>query len=133
VNLDDNTFFYQAGIEFAYRDSTSILQISLCSLLESSFSKAPIVKLETPIARTLPVDISFSMGFDFDVEKEEPVKRIRRRGTLYMKESMVESQLAIKEQPSAWETDLLPVDAGKSVEEIVEEAIALLAVAKEIL
>jgi hypothetical protein len=41
--------------------------------------------------------------------------------------------LAIKEQPSAWEIDLLPVDADKSVEEVVEEVIVLLAVAKDIL
>jgi gluconate kinase len=50
-----------------------------------------------------------------------------------MKDSMLESQLAIKEQPSTWETDLLPVDADKSVEEVVDEVIALLAVAKDIL
>jgi gluconate kinase len=58
---------------------------------------------------------------------------MRRRGTEHIKESMVESQLAVKEQPSAYETDRLPVDAGKSIEEVVEEVVALLAVTNEML
>jgi carbohydrate kinase (thermoresistant glucokinase family) len=70
---------------------------------------------------------------DLHVEKEELMKRMRGRGSHYMKDNMVESQLAIKEQPSAWEIDLLPVDADKSVEEVVEEVIVLLALAKDIL
>jgi carbohydrate kinase (thermoresistant glucokinase family) len=70
---------------------------------------------------------------DLHVEKEDLMKRMRGRESHYMKDSMLESQLAIKEQPSAWETDLLPVDADKSVEEVVDEVIALLAVAKDIL
>jgi gluconate kinase len=43
-----------------------------------------------------------------------------------MKEDMVESQLAIWEIADVSETDVLPVDAGKSVEEVVEEVSGLL-------
>jgi carbohydrate kinase (thermoresistant glucokinase family) len=69
---------------------------------------------------------------DLQVEKEELMRRMRGRGNHYMKETMVESQLAIKEQPSSWETDVLPVDADKSAEEIVEEVVALLTIVKDI-
>ncbi|KAF2827105.1 male sterility protein [Ophiobolus disseminans] len=64
---------------------------------------------------------------DLQVEEAELVRRMRERGGHYMKEHMVESQVAIRELPGVWETDVLPVDAGKSVEQVVEDVQALLA------
>jgi gluconate kinase len=46
-----------------------------------------------------------------------------------MKESMVEGQVAMKEEPGLSETDVLPVDAGKAVQEVAEEVRALLGMA----
>jgi carbohydrate kinase (thermoresistant glucokinase family) len=66
---------------------------------------------------------------DLQVEQEELVRRMRERGGHYMNEGMVESQVAIKEEPGLCETDVLPVDAGKAVQEVVEEVRALLGMA----
>jgi carbohydrate kinase (thermoresistant glucokinase family) len=66
---------------------------------------------------------------DLQVEQEELVRRMRERGGHYMKESMVEGQVAMKEEPGLSETDVLPVDAGKAVQEVAEEVRALLGMA----
>jgi len=60
---------------------------------------------------------------DLQVEREELLKRMERRGGHYMKEGMVESQLAIREEPSVMETDVVPVDAVKDVEEMFEDIV----------
>ncbi|CAN9206796.1 unnamed protein product [Alternaria alternata] len=60
------------------------------------------------------------------VDQEELVRRMQERSDHYMKEDMVESQLAIWEVADVSETDVLPVDAAKSVTEVVEEASGLL-------
>lgn len=63
---------------------------------------------------------------DLRVEKDELVRRMRERGAHFMKEGMVESQLAIREVARVEESDVLAVDAGKSVEEVVEEVMVAL-------
>jgi carbohydrate kinase (thermoresistant glucokinase family) len=63
---------------------------------------------------------------DLQVEKEELVRRMKERGEHYMKEDMVQSQLTIWEMADASETDILPIDAGKSIEEVVEGISSLL-------
>lgn len=63
---------------------------------------------------------------DLQVEQEELTRRMQERSGHYMKEDMVESQLAIWEIADVSETDVLPVDAGRSVEEVVEEVSGLL-------
>lgn len=63
---------------------------------------------------------------DLQVEKDEMVRRMKNRGDHYMKEDMVESQVGIKEESRASEMDVLPVDAGKPVADVVEEITALL-------
>lgn len=63
---------------------------------------------------------------DLQAEKEELVRRMQSRDPHYMKPEMVDSQLAIYGAPSAHEVDVLPVDASKSVEEVIEELEALL-------
>lgn len=63
---------------------------------------------------------------NLQVEKEELVRRMRTRKHHYMRDGMVESQLAIWEEPDLKEVDVLPVDAGKSVGNVVEEVAWLL-------
>ncbi|KAI4612274.1 putative NRPS-like protein biosynthetic cluster [Alternaria metachromatica] len=63
---------------------------------------------------------------DLQVEPEELVRRTKGRGGHYMKENMVESQMAIWETADVSETDVVPVDAGQCVEEVVEEISGLL-------
>jgi carbohydrate kinase (thermoresistant glucokinase family) len=63
---------------------------------------------------------------DLQAEQKELVRRMQSRDPHYMKPEMVESQLAIYGAPSLDEVDVLPVDAGKSVEEVIEEVEALL-------
>ncbi|KAF1848173.1 male sterility protein [Cucurbitaria berberidis CBS 394.84] len=63
---------------------------------------------------------------DLQVEKEELVRRMKERGSHYMKEVMVDSQLAIREEPGVMETDVFPVDAGMDIEDVVEEVSGLL-------
>jgi carbohydrate kinase (thermoresistant glucokinase family) len=70
---------------------------------------------------------------DLQVDKEELVRRIQERESHYMKEHMVEGQLAIREEPGIMETDVIPVDGNNSVEEIVDEVIALLDIVRETL
>ena len=63
---------------------------------------------------------------DLQVEPGELVRRTKGRGGHYMKDNMVESQLAIWETADVSETDVIPVDAGQCVEEVVEEISGLL-------
>jgi carbohydrate kinase (thermoresistant glucokinase family) len=63
---------------------------------------------------------------DLQVEEEVLIRRMEERGGHYMKEGMVESQLEIREEADMWETDVLPVDAGKRVEDVVEDVLGLL-------
>ncbi|KAI4708608.1 putative secondary metabolism biosynthetic enzyme [Alternaria sp. Ai002NY15] len=63
---------------------------------------------------------------DLQVEPEELVRRMKGRGGHYMKENMVESQMAIWETADVSETDVIPVDAGQCVEEVVEKISGLL-------
>jgi carbohydrate kinase (thermoresistant glucokinase family) len=63
---------------------------------------------------------------DLQVEQEELMRRTRERGGHYMKHDMVESQFAIWEAADVSETDMLPVDAGKCLEEVVEDISGLL-------
>jgi carbohydrate kinase (thermoresistant glucokinase family) len=63
---------------------------------------------------------------DLQVEEEELIRRMRDGGGHYMKEGMVESQLEIREKADMFETDVLPVDAGKRVEDVVDEVLGLL-------
>jgi carbohydrate kinase (thermoresistant glucokinase family) len=71
------------------------------------------------------------MFLDLQVEEGELLRRMTERGDHYMKADMVTSQLAIRQDPGAFETDVLPVDAGKTVQEIVEEVTALLPFASD--
>ncbi|KAH7413711.1 male sterility protein [Phaeosphaeria sp. MPI-PUGE-AT-0046c] len=64
---------------------------------------------------------------DLQVGKDEMIRRMKNRGDHYMKEDMVESQVAIKEESGVMEMDVLPVDAGKPVADVVEEITALFA------
>jgi carbohydrate kinase (thermoresistant glucokinase family) len=63
---------------------------------------------------------------DLQAGREELVRRMQSRDPHYMKPEMVESQLAIYGAPAADEIDVLPVNAEKSVEEVIEEVEALL-------
>lgn len=63
---------------------------------------------------------------DLQVEKNEMVRRMKNREDHYMKDDMIESQVAIKEESGVLEMDILPVDAGKPVADVVEEITALL-------
>ncbi|KAH7071535.1 male sterility protein [Paraphoma chrysanthemicola] len=63
---------------------------------------------------------------DLQVEEDELLKRMRQRGAHYMKEGMVESQLEAREEAVVEETDVIPVDVGKSVKEVVDEVVSLL-------
>jgi carbohydrate kinase (thermoresistant glucokinase family) len=63
---------------------------------------------------------------DLQAEQEELVRRMQSRDPHYMKPEMVHSQLAIYGAPSETEVDVLPIDAGKTVEEVIEEVEALL-------
>lgn len=69
------------------------------------------------------VKVSF---VDLQVEEEELIRRMRDRGGHYMKEGMVKSQLEIREEADMFETDVLPVDAGRRVEDVVKEVLGLL-------
>ncbi|KAF2626294.1 male sterility protein [Macroventuria anomochaeta] len=63
---------------------------------------------------------------DLQAGQEELVRRMQSRDPHYMKPEMVKSQVAIYGAPSADELDVLPVDAGQSVEKVIEEVEALL-------
>ena len=63
---------------------------------------------------------------DLQAEQEELVRRMQSRDPHYMKPEMVESQFAIYGAPSTEEVDVLPVDAGRSVGEVIEDVEALL-------
>jgi carbohydrate kinase (thermoresistant glucokinase family) len=97
-----------------------------CSALKQIYRDS-IRKLENQITGIQVVFI------DLQVEKDEVSKRIRERGSHYMKEDMVDSQFAIRELPGVLETNVLPIDAGKSIQEVVDDVTALLLVAQEIL
>lgn len=72
---------------------------------------------------------AYVIFLDLQAEQEDLVRRMQARGPHYMKPEMVESQLAIYGAPWADEVDVLPVDAGKSVEEVIEDVEALLKMA----
>jgi carbohydrate kinase (thermoresistant glucokinase family) len=63
---------------------------------------------------------------DLQAGQEELIRRVQSRDPHYMKSEMVDSQLAIYGAPSANEVDVLPINAEKSVEEVIEEVDALL-------
>jgi carbohydrate kinase (thermoresistant glucokinase family) len=63
---------------------------------------------------------------DLQAEQEELVRRMQSRESHYMKPEMVDSQLAIYGAPSVDEDDVLPVDAGLSIDEVIDEVKALL-------
>lgn len=63
---------------------------------------------------------------DLQAGHEELVRRMQSRDPHYMKPEMVDSQLAIYGAPSAAEVDVLPVDAEKTVEEVIKEVELLL-------
>ncbi|KAH6639052.1 male sterility protein-domain-containing protein, partial [Boeremia exigua] len=63
---------------------------------------------------------------DLQAEKDELVRRVQNRGSHFMKSRMVTSQLAIYSAPSEDEVDVLPIDAGKCIAEVIEEVEALL-------
>lgn len=63
---------------------------------------------------------------DLQTEQEELVRRMQSRDPYYMKHEMVDSQLAIYGAPSAVEVDDLPADAGRGVNEVIEEVESLL-------
>jgi carbohydrate kinase (thermoresistant glucokinase family) len=70
---------------------------------------------------------------DLQVDKEELVRRMQERESHYMKEHMVEGQLAIREEPGLMETDVIPVDGSNGVQEVVREVMTLLEIARETL
>lgn len=70
---------------------------------------------------------------DLQVDKEELIRRMQERESHYMKDNMIEGQLAIREEPGVMETDVIPVDASKYVQKVVDEIMALLAIAKDTL
>lgn len=63
---------------------------------------------------------------DLQAEQEELLRRMQSRDPHYMKPDMVGSQLAIYGAPAADEVDVLPVDTGTSIEEVIEDVEALL-------
>lgn len=63
---------------------------------------------------------------DLQARQGELVRRMQSRDPHYMKPEMVESQLAIYGAPATEEVDVLPVNAEKSFEEVIEEVEALL-------
>jgi carbohydrate kinase (thermoresistant glucokinase family) len=63
---------------------------------------------------------------DLQVEPEELVRRMRERGGHYMKEVMVQGQVAVYEGAGVGETNVVPVDAGGSVDEVVQECLGAL-------
>jgi carbohydrate kinase (thermoresistant glucokinase family) len=63
---------------------------------------------------------------DLQAGQEELLRRMQSRDPHYMKPEMVDSQLAIYGVPSAVEVDVLPVDAERSAEEVIEEVEELL-------
>lgn len=74
------------------------------------------------------VDVVF---LDLQCEKEELFRRMKWRGEHYMKEEMVEGQIAVREESGVEETDVVPVDAGREVGEVVEEVLAVLGLERE--
>lgn len=63
---------------------------------------------------------------DLQAGQKELVRRMQSRDPHYMKPEMVESQLAIYGAPAPDEVDVLPVNAEKSVEEVIVEVETLL-------
>ncbi|KAF3045960.1 putative secondary metabolism biosynthetic enzyme [Didymella heteroderae] len=63
---------------------------------------------------------------DLQARQEELVRRMQSRDPHYMKPEMVDSQLAIYGAPDTDEVDVLPVNAEKFIEEVIEEVEALL-------
>jgi carbohydrate kinase (thermoresistant glucokinase family) len=59
-------------------------------------------------------------------DKRDLAQRLEKRSGHYMKEAMVNEQLQLVEQPDVDEVDVLPVDATKSREEVIAEALDLL-------
>ncbi|KAF2993878.1 putative secondary metabolism biosynthetic enzyme [Curvularia kusanoi] len=76
--------------------------------------------------RTISSDEVQVIFIDLQVEKEELVRRLQRRDPHYMKSEMIESQMAIYSAPSIDEVDVLPVDAGKAVEDVIKDVETLL-------
>jgi gluconokinase len=63
---------------------------------------------------------------DLQAGQEELVRRMQSRNPHYMKSEMVDSQLAIYSAPSAGEDDIFPMNAGLSIEEVIDEIEAFL-------
>ncbi|KAF2177428.1 male sterility protein [Zopfia rhizophila CBS 207.26] len=57
---------------------------------------------------------------DLQCEREELVRRLEGRTGHYMSVEMVDGQLEAYEEPGVEELDVLPVDAGEDIEEIVK-------------
>ena len=76
--------------------------------------------------RSLADDHVEVIFMDLQVDQEELVRRMKQREGHYMKDGMVEGQLAIWERPCIMETDVIPVDAGMPLEQVSEEVLELL-------
>jgi carbohydrate kinase (thermoresistant glucokinase family) len=63
---------------------------------------------------------------DLQAGQKELVRRMQSRHPHYMKSEMVDSQLAIYSAPSAGEDDIFPMNAGLSIEEVIDEIEAFL-------
>ncbi|XPT03556.1 hypothetical protein M3J09_012647 [Ascochyta lentis] len=63
---------------------------------------------------------------DLQARQGELVRRMQSRDPHYMKPEMVDSQLDIYGAPSAAEVDVLPIDAGKSVHDVIDDVESLL-------
>ncbi|KAH8712031.1 male sterility protein [Phaeosphaeriaceae sp. PMI808] len=96
-----------------------------CSALKRVY-RARFRDLETEVRDVKVIFI------DLQVEKEVLVERIGKRGTHYMKQDMLRSQLTIREAPGILEIDVFPIDSSKSIEQVVEEVKDLLVAAIEI-
>jgi carbohydrate kinase (thermoresistant glucokinase family) len=57
--------------------------------------------------------------------EQDLAQRLEKRSGHYMKQAMVNEQLQLFEQPDVDEVDVLPVDATKSREEVIAEALEL--------
>jgi len=100
-------------------------QRALCSVIELGHDKVFMsCSALKQVYRDRFIELQENEGvkvifIDLQVEEEELLRRMREMGGHYMKEDMVESQMAIREKPGLREPDVLPGDAGKEVEEVM--------------
>jgi carbohydrate kinase (thermoresistant glucokinase family) len=86
-----------------------------CSALKKSYRD---------LLREVPVDVNVQFLM-LEADRSILMKRVEARSEHFMKTNMVDSQIALLEEPNADEVDVLPVDVSGTLEDVVEDLLEL--------